>query len=68
MENLEKFQQRATEMIKGMENQNHAEGRLKEPNSFCLEKTNLQGNLIIVYKHTQPGIQLFFPTTQKKVS
>lgn len=62
METLEKFQKRATEMIKEMENQNHAQERLKELSSFCLQKTSLQGNLIIVYKHMQPGVQLFFPT------
>lgn len=60
-ENLEKVHKRATEMIKETENQNHAQERLKEPSSFCLEKTSLQGNLIIVYKHTQAGVQLFFP-------
>ena len=61
MENLEKVHKRATEMIKETENQNHAQERLKEPSSFCLEKTSLQGNLITVYKHTQAGVQLFFP-------
>ena len=60
-ENLEKVQKRATEMIKETENQNHAKERLKEPSSLCLEKTSLQGNLLTVYKHTQPGVQLFFP-------
>lgn len=64
--NLEKVQKRATEMIKEMENQNHAQERLKEPSSFSLEKTSLQGNLIIVYKHTQPGVQLFFPTDREE--
>lgn len=66
MLNLEKVQKRATEMIKEMENQNHAQERLKEPSSFCLQKTSLQGNLIIVYKHMQPGVQLFFPTDREE--
>lgn len=43
-ENLEKVHTRATEMIKEMENQNQAWERLKEPSSFCAEKTSLQGN------------------------
>lgn len=68
MKTLEKVQKRATEMIKEMENQNHTQKRLKEPSSFCLEKTSLQGNLIIVYKHTQPGVQLFFPTDRGEES
>lgn len=66
MVNMEMVQKRAAEMIKEMENQNHAQERLKEPSSFCLEKTSLQGNLIIVYKYMQPGVQLFFPTDREE--
>lgn len=66
MKTLEKVQKRATEMIKEMENQNHPQERLKEPSAFCLEKTSLQGDLIIVYKHMQPGIQLFFPVDREE--
>ena len=65
---MEKVHKRATEMIKEPENQNHAQERLKEPSSLCLEKTSLQGNLLIVYNHTQPGVQLFFPRDREEES
>lgn len=60
-ESLEEVHKRATEMIKEMENQNHAQETLEEPSPSCLQKTSLQGNLVIVYEHMQPGVQLFFP-------
>lgn len=55
------FRREPQAWLKGQKIKTTLRKRLKELSSFCLEKTSLRGNWIIVYKHTWPGVQLFFP-------